>query len=148
MDWNNSPDPKTQKSRRDCVEWGFSYQNRTFSCSLGKVWPNLYVDDLVIIGANLVGNRLSQDSTSHIIRYEGSGGPSLLPRDRSDPHPRRHTNQSKALCTEYVLQVWNDELQIYLDSSRSKCEASPRFWNNMQPVEKQAQQKHVMLIGK
>ena len=36
-----------------------------------------------------------------IVRHEGSRGPSLLPRDRSDPYPRRHTDQPTTLrCRE------------------------------------------------
>ena len=41
------------------------------------------------------------------------GGPSLLPRGRSDPHPRRHTDQPMTLCVEYAHQVQNDEVQIH-----------------------------------
>ena len=76
----------------------------------------LYVDDLGIVGADL--EEIDQVPASGIIRHEGSGGPSLLPQDRSDPDPRRHTNQPSPLCAKYACQVQNDGVQICLNSSR------------------------------
>ena len=61
--------------------------------------------------------------TLSLIRDEGLGGPSLLPRDRSDPHPKWHIVNSTTLCVEYVVQVWNDGLSICHNSSRPKFEA-------------------------
>ena len=57
-------------------------------------------------------------------RDEGPRGPSLLPRDWSDPDPRRHITHPVALCFEYVLQVPNEGLSMRLHSSREKPEAT------------------------
>ena len=69
---------------------------------LGPVSILLYVDDLVIIGADL-GEM--EAPACDIFRHEGSGGPSLVPQDQSDLHPRRHTDQPMPLCVEYALQI-------------------------------------------
>ena len=54
--------------------------------------------------------RQREASTCGIIQHEGSGGPSLLPWDRSDPFPRRHTDQPMSLRVEYALQVRDGRL--------------------------------------
>ena len=54
----------------------------------GPVGILLYVDDLVLANVDLdeIGRVNSQLAASFDI-HEGPGGPSLLPRDRSDPRP-------------------------------------------------------------
>ena len=52
-------------------------------------------------------NRLCKAPTCGIVWYKGPGRPSLLFRDRSDPHP---TNQPTALRVEYALQVRDGRL--------------------------------------
>ena len=70
----------------------------------------------IVMSMTSRGNRSRQVLVGGIIRDEGLGGPSLLPRDRSDPRPGRHIDQLMTLCVEYALHVWHDGLQICLDS--------------------------------
>ena len=47
------------------------------------------------------------------VKYNTDGSvnqPSLLPRDRSDPYSRRHTDQPTSLRAEYALQIRDGRL--------------------------------------
>ena len=62
-------------------------------------------------------NRWCQVLVRGIIWNEGSGRPSLLPWDWSDPNSRMHIDQPTSLCARYALQIRHNGLQIHHNSS-------------------------------
>jgi hypothetical protein len=72
---------------------------------LGPVSILLYVDDLVITGADLEEiNRISRQLAA-LFRMKDLGDLHYFLRIEVIRTPRRHTDESTALCVEYVLQV-------------------------------------------
>ena len=91
------------------------------------------------------GNQSSKVPTSGIVRHEGSGGPSLLPQDRSDPHPQWHTVVSETLCIEYAIQVPDDGLSTGLNIPKPELVAMSRLWTDLQQeiVPKNCRNPHI-----
>ena len=67
---------------------------------LGSVSILLYVDDLVITGADL----------GEIDRVKLQLAASFDMKDLGDPYPRRHLDQPTPLCAEYALQIRDGRL--------------------------------------
>ena len=74
---------------------------------LGPVSILLYVDDLVITGADL--GEIARVNLQLAASFDMKDR-SLLPRDQSHPFTRRHTDQPMTLRVEYALQVRHGKL--------------------------------------